>query len=67
MDNGVPYKIQRHQDIIEEQVLIGYLSKGAINLENTDMVSPYERKLILNAILKIKEQENKAQEDAMHR
>ena len=45
--------------------MISYLSKGAINLMDTEFVSPYDRKLIMESIIRIREQEMKAQEEAM--
>lgn len=65
MDNGRTYKSQRYDDIIEEQVLIGYMSKGAIGLSDTDLISPHDRKAVLKSIIKIREQEAAAQEEAL--
>lgn len=45
--------------------MISYLSKGAINITDTEFVSPYDRKLIMDSIVKLREQELKAQEEAM--
>lgn len=65
MDNGLTYKQQRYKDIINEQVLISYLSKGALNMVDTEFVTPFDRELILQSIIDIREQEVKAQEEAM--
>ena len=57
-DSGRPYKAVRYDEIIEEQVAISYISKGGISLMDTDGVSQYDRKIILQSLLKIKEQES---------
>lgn len=57
-DSGRPYKAVRYDEILEEQVAISYISKGGISLMDTDGVSQYDRKIILQSLLKIKEQEN---------
>ena len=65
MENGLTYKQQRYRDIIDEQVLISYMSKGSLSMTDTEFVSPYDRELILKSIIKIREQELQAQEEAM--
>lgn len=58
------YKQQRYHEIVEEQVAISYASKGGVTISDTDDISPYDRKIILKSILKIKEAESDAAEKA---
>jgi hypothetical protein len=53
---GRTYAQERYEQILEEQVVISYSSKG-ISIADTDELSPFDRKLILKSILKIKEAE----------
>lgn len=66
MEDGRPYAAYRYEQILEEQVAISYAAKG-ISISDTDERSPYDRGLILKAILKIKEQEAKAAEEAVNK
>lgn len=61
--NGEPYAAYRYRQIIEEQVSISYASKG-ISIADTDELTPYDRKLILDSIIKIKDEEKKAIEES---
>ena len=63
MEDGEPYASFRYKQILEEQVTISYASKG-ISIADTDDLSPYDRKIILESIVRIKEQEKKAVDDA---
>lgn len=56
-------KSTRYQQVIEEQVAISYASKG-ISFADTDMMCPYERKIVLDTISKIKEKEREDIEEA---
>lgn len=58
-ESGRLYKHERYDQIIEEQVAISYASKG-ISIADTDELSPYDRKIILKSIIKIKESEEEA-------
>lgn len=58
-DNAKEYK-----RIIEEQVIISYLSKS-ISFFDTDMISPYDRAIILDTLSKIKDEEAKQIEEQL--
>lgn len=47
--------------------MISYLSNGSITIQDTDMVSPYDRTAIMNSIMDIREREQKAQQESMHK
>jgi len=63
MNSGKLYRHEKYDEIIEEQTHISYYSKG-ISIKDTDEMCPYDRNIILQTIIKIKEQEIKAQEKA---
>lgn len=62
-DKGRLWKQERYDEILEEQVLISYAAKG-ISITDTDELTPYDRNIILQSIMKIKDQEAKAQQQA---
>ena len=62
-EDGTPYKAAQYRSIIEEQVMISYLSQS-ISFFDTDMISPHDRKIILNTLRDIKNYEKKSIEDA---
>lgn len=53
---GEPYKHFKYKQIINEQVAISYASKG-ISISDTDELCPYDRKLVLEALIGIKDKE----------
>lgn len=65
MDSGESYANFRYKQIVEEQVTIAYMSKGAISFTELDSLSPYDRDLVLKNIIKIKEEEKKQIEESM--
>lgn len=54
--DGEPYKHLRYKQIINEQVAISYASKG-ISIADTDELCPYDRKLVLEALIGIRDKE----------
>lgn len=63
LPNGKTYKEERYVQIMEEQVAISYASRG-ISIADTDEMSPFDRKLVLNTIRKIKDNEHEQIERA---
>lgn len=63
MPSGRLWKQERYDQIIEEQVSISYAASG-ISMEYTDDISPYERKMIFDTIMKIQEAKKRAMEEA---
>jgi len=62
MEDGRLYKQKRYDDIVEEQVLIAYLTKS-ISFTDVDYMTPYDRGLVLKCIREIKKEENKSYEN----
>jgi len=63
MPSGRWYEQERYDQILEEQVNISAYSQS-ISLADTDELSPYDRKVILNTLIKKHQQEIEAQESA---
>lgn len=55
----------RFKSIVQEQVVIGYLSKGGVTYSDTERMSPYERKIVLDALKELLDKQN--QEIQKHR
>lgn len=65
--DGQPYGPQEYKNIFRTQVMISYLSNGSISIADTDALSPFDKDLLLNALMDIKEQERKAIEDRLRK
>jgi len=63
-DNGLPYKQNKYKDIIEEQVLISYISQS-LTFADTDYLCPYDRKIVLESLKNIKAEEKKQIDESM--
>ena len=50
MVNGKPYHSYKYEQILKEQLLIAYLSKGAITITETDDMPINDRKILLTTI-----------------
>ena len=64
MPSGLWYKQERYREILKEQVTISYLVNG-ISLTDTDEMTPFDRKLILEIITSIKEKEKEEYEKSL--
>ena len=60
---GKPYKVWRYEEILNEQLLIGVLSKGAISLEDTNNLPINDRRILLTTLQKAEEDKAKRLED----
>ena len=58
--DGQSYHRLKYKQIIQEQVTIGYLTKGGVSYSDTDNMTPYERQLAYDTIKEIL----KCQQDA---
>lgn len=63
--NGEPYHRLRYKTIVQEQVMIGYLSKGGVTYGDTENMTPHERKIAMDTIKEILEEQNKQREQAL--
>lgn len=63
MVNGKPYHSYKYEQILKEQLLIAYLSKGAITVTETDDMPINDRKIILNTLRQTEEARKKKMEE----
>lgn len=64
--DGQPYHRARYKRIIEEQVFIGYLSKGGVTYQDTDMMTPYERRIAKEFLEELLRGQNESQQQLMN-
>ena len=67
MIEGRPYKVWRYQEVLKEQMLIGFLSQGAITLTETNDLPVNDRKILLNTLQKIDNEKSKRREEIKNR
>lgn len=60
MIDGISLSTRKFNDILDEQVTIALLSKGAITVSETNEMPPSDRRRILNMLMEI-EQRNAEQ------
>lgn len=60
--DGQYYPQVKYKSIIKEQVMIGYLTKGGVTYGDTEEMTPYERKIALETITEVLEQQNQQQQ-----
>ena len=63
---GQPFARVRFKEIISEQVTLGYLTKGGVSYSDSENMSPYERKLAIEAIMDFLKAQAEAQEKAIN-
>ena len=61
---GKPFVRARFEQIITEQVTLGYLTKGGITYGDSEQMSPHERHLALESITRLLEEQAEAQKKA---
>jgi hypothetical protein len=59
MINGRPYSSYKYEQVLKEQLLIAYLSKGAVTLSETNDLPINDRKILLNTLRQVEEEEKK--------
>ena len=63
--DGQPYARAKFKEIITEQVILSYLTKGGVTYGDTQQMTPYERQLAADAIQKFLKEQAEAQEEAI--
>lgn len=63
--DGQPYHRLRYKQIVEEQVTLGYLTKGGVTYQESEEMTPYERKIALDTITGILNDTAKKREEAI--
>ncbi len=63
MIKGQPYSSWKYEQILKEQLLISYLSKGAISITDTNKMPINDRNVLLTTLRKIEEDKRKRLEE----
>lgn len=63
--DGQPYHIAKFKEIVSEQTILGYLTKGGVSFTDSNNMTPYERRLATDAIREFLEAQNEAQKEAI--
>lgn len=63
MIDGIPYSSYKYEQILKEQLLIAYLSKGAVTLSETSDLPINDRKILLTTLRKAEEERKKKLEE----
>lgn len=63
MIKGRPYSSLQYEDILKEQLLIAYLSKGAITITETSNMPINDRKILLHTLQQAEEAKRKHMEE----
>lgn len=61
--DGEPYWRAKYKSIIQDQVVLSYLTKGGVSYGDTENMTPHERKIALDTIKEMIEAQNKAQQE----
>lgn len=65
--DGQPFHRAKYKQIVQEQTMIGYLTKGGVSFRDTEYMTPYERKLVLDTMKEVIDRQNQAHEEAVNR
>lgn len=61
--DGQPYSFFRYEQILKEQLLIAFLSKGAVTLTETNDLPIHDRKILLDTLRQADEERKKKMEE----
>lgn len=61
--DGQPYSFFRYEQILKEQLLIAFLSKGAVTLTETNDLPIHDRKILLDTLRQADEERKKKLEE----
>jgi hypothetical protein len=64
MIDGQPYSFFMYEQILKEQLLIAWMSKGAITVTELNDLPIHDRKLLLDTLRQAKEEHDKKIEEA---
>lgn len=61
--NGKSYKAYKYEEVLKEQLLIGFLSDGIVSINDTNDLPVNDRRILLSTLQKIKDEERKYREE----
>lgn len=56
--DGQPYAVAKFRAIVQEQVMLGYLTKGGVTFGDSEQMTPYERTIALEVMKEILDKQN---------
>lgn len=59
MVKGQPYKSYKYEQVLKEQLLLAYLSKGSTSIEEVGRMPINDRKILLNTLRQAEEDKKK--------
>jgi hypothetical protein len=59
MVKGQPYKSYKYEQVLKEQLLLSYLSKGSISVEEVGRLPINDRKILLTTLRQAEEEKKK--------
>lgn len=62
--DGQPYHRAKYKEIVSEQVTLGYLTKGGVSYQDSEMMTPYERKIALDTMKEIYKSQQEQRDQA---
>lgn len=65
--DGQPYHRVRYKEIVSEQVILGYLTKGGVTYQDSELMTPFERKIALDTIKNLLDTQNKKREEMIEK
>lgn len=61
--NGKPYKVWRYEEILKEQLLIGFLSQGSCQADFTNDLPVNDRRILLSTLQQVENEKSKKREE----
>jgi len=63
--DGQPYHRVKFKSIVQEQIVIGYLSQGGVSFGDTERMTPYERQIAYDTLKEIIDSQIEGRKKAM--
>ena len=61
--DGKPYKVWKYEEVLNEQLLIAMLSKGACTVDTTNYLPVNDRRILLKTLQKAEQEKQKRYEE----
>ena len=61
--NNKPYKVWKYEEILKEQLLIGFLSQGSCQAEFTNNLPINDRRILLTTLQRVESEKAKKREE----
>lgn len=61
--NGKPYKVWKYEEVLKEQLLIGFLSQGSCQPDFTNDLPVNDRRILLTTLQRVENEKAKKREE----